>query len=1075
MVGVTKIQRGNAGYWIEAVAEGGDDYYTKPGEAPGEWIGSLADDLGLIGQVDRDSYTAILAGTDPTTDTELLRRPKPRSYVDSAGRQRTAEPVLGYDVRFAAPKSISLAYGLGAPELRAAILRAHDEAVAQGFAYLEQNAALVQRGRNGIHVERGAGLVGMAFRHRMSRAGDPALHTHVVISNLTRATSDDSWLTLASPKGRSPFYLHAKAAGFVYQAALRRAVVRDLGLHWGPVTNGYADLRAFGRDVIDFFSKRRGEIVADMAARGTSSAKAAEVSAYRTRDAKDYGVDEDTRRSEWIAQAQEFDLGPDALDSLVSDATPREVATISGDQLTAAVRELEATRSHFDRRELICAVAGQMPDGATADDLAAAVDGALESGQLIKVNEPANLTTPTYFSTPRLWQHEQTFIKVARGGTDAGAAVVGPAVVDDVLRRHGYLGGDQREMVERLLSDGERIVPVAARPGTGKTTALTACREGWEAAGFPVQGVATARTASVELQDAGVPATSIRALLLKIESWESRGVRPLLPGTVIIVDESSTTQTVDMAELAQAVERCGGKLVLIGDPKQIGAVGPGGAYGHLTREVDPILLTTIRRQRTEAGRRIVELAHEGRGSDAIDVLRSEGQLTIADTQPDALDALALDWCAAARRGEDAVMVARRNRDVDDLNARARDLLRSDGVLAAGEQLHVGGQGFTTGDLILTRINSPQASNRERWRLIAIDAERRAIEVERVGGDGRHVILDADYLAQTTKHGEAAIQHAYAITTYAAQGKTFDSAYVLLDGGGSREEFLVAVSRSREATFAYGVAAIEFTDPEHGPGVRDLEDELHELRASAERPADDFLSAEVSVREQIADLDLGELFARRARVAYLIRQEEGAEQSPSDGRAADLEEEIGEVAEVLSESTDALRLEEAKRRPDSEVVARLGATVDRAHEQYEELTAERDRLAAAATRARTAPDPALAVERDLIAERLRVMQRREIQMERLETTPMVENALGPRPLDPDAADAWNEGVDIIYSQKYAQSSIVRRGDALGAVPPSGGQRHADHLAAELRLAEIRTQLGLADSPARTVETDFAIDL
>jgi conjugative relaxase-like TrwC/TraI family protein len=1075
MVGVTKIQRGNAGYWIEAVAEGGDDYYTKPGEAPGEWIGSLAGDLGLSGQVDRDSYTAILAGTDPTTDDELLRRPQPRSYVDSAGRQRTAEPVLGYDVRFAAPKSISLAYGLGAPSIRAAILRAHDEAVAQGFAYLEQNASLVQRGRNGVTVERGAGLVGMAFRHRMSRAGDPALHTHVVVSNLTRAASDDNWLTLASPKGRSPFYLHAKAAGFVYQAALRRAVVRDLGLDWGPVTNGYADLRAFGRDVIDFFSKRRGEIVADMAARGTTSARAAEVSAYRTRDAKDYGVDEDTRRSEWIAQAEEFGLGPDALDSLVADGTAREVAAITGDQLTAAVRDLEATRSHFDRRELICAVAGQMPDGATAGDLAAAVDGALESGQLIQVNQPANLTTPTYFSTPRLWEHEQRFIKVARTGADAGAAVVGPAVVDNVLRRHDYLGGDQREMVERLLRDGERIVPVAARPGTGKTTALTACREGWEAAGFPVQGVATARTASVELQDAGVPATSVRALLLKIESWESRGVRPLLPGTVIIVDESSTTQTADMAELAQAVARCDGKLVLIGDPKQIGAVGPGGAYGHLTREVDPILLTTIRRQRTEAGKRIVELAHEGRGSDAIDVLRSEGQLTIADSQPEALDALSLDWLAAARRGEDAVMIARRNRDVDDLNERARSLLRSEGSLPPDEQLRVGGQGFTAGDLILTRINSPQASNRERWRLIAVDATRQAIEVERVGGDGRRVVLDADYLAETTKRGEPAIQHAYAITTYAAQGKTFDSSYVLLDGGGSQEEFVVAVSRSRAGTFVYGVAAVEFTDPEHGPGVRDLEDELHELRASAERPADDFLSAEVSVRERLADLDLGELFARRARVAYLLRQQDGADRGSTDPRTKELGVEIDEIAEVLSESTDALRREEAGRRPDKEVVARLAATVDLAHEQYEELTAERDRLVATAARGRPAPDPALAVERDLIAERLALLQRREIQMERLETTPMIENTLGPRPSDPVAADAWNEGVNIIYAHKYAQASIVRKGDPLGVAPPPGRASHADHLAAERRLAEIRTQLGLSDSPTRTVETDLTIDL
>ena len=81
MVGVTKIGRRNANYWIEAVAEGGEDYYTKPGEAPGEWMGELAAELGLDGEVDRDAYTAILAGKHPVTGEVLVRRPEPRSYT----------------------------------------------------------------------------------------------------------------------------------------------------------------------------------------------------------------------------------------------------------------------------------------------------------------------------------------------------------------------------------------------------------------------------------------------------------------------------------------------------------------------------------------------------------------------------------------------------------------------------------------------------------------------------------------------------------------------------------------------------------------------------------------------------------------------------------------------------------------------------------------------------------------------------------------------------------------------------------------------------------------------------------
>ncbi len=212
VVGVTKIGRGNASYWIEAVAEGGEDYYTKPGEAPGEWIGELAAELGLHGEVDRDDYAAVLAGRHPGTGEVLVRRPEPRVFTDAEGRERRHEPILGYDVRFAAPKSVSLLYAIGSPEVRAAALRAHDHAVAEGLAYLHRNACFVQRGAGGKRIEPGAGFVAMAFRHRSSRAGDPALHTHVVTANMTRAVSDGRWLSLAAPE-RTHALLAAREVG----------------------------------------------------------------------------------------------------------------------------------------------------------------------------------------------------------------------------------------------------------------------------------------------------------------------------------------------------------------------------------------------------------------------------------------------------------------------------------------------------------------------------------------------------------------------------------------------------------------------------------------------------------------------------------------------------------------------------------------------------------------------------------------------------------------------------------------------------------------------------------------------
>jgi len=73
------------------------------------------------------------------------------------------------------------------------------------------------------------------------------------------------------------------------------------------------------------------------------------------------------------------------------------------------------------------------------------------------------------------------------------------------------------------------------------------------------------------------------------------------------------TDGADSYRLTQATE---GKGVLIGDPRQIGAVGPGGLYGHFTHENEPIVLTEIRRQRECLDRHVVELAHEGRAGRA---------------------------------------------------------------------------------------------------------------------------------------------------------------------------------------------------------------------------------------------------------------------------------------------------------------------------------------------------------------------------------------------------------------------------------------------------------------------------
>jgi conjugative relaxase-like TrwC/TraI family protein len=1057
MVGVTKIGRANANYWIEAVAEGGEDYYTKPGEAPGEWMGELAAELGLAGEVDREAYAAVLAGKHPVTGAVLVSRPEPRKFVDAEGRERRLDPILGYDIRFAAPKSVSLLYAVGSPEVRAAILRAHDHAVAEAVGYLERTACFVQGGKGGLEIEPGSGFLSMSFRHRSSRAGDPALHTHLVTANMTRAASDGRWLSLANPRRQSPLLREAKAAGHVYQAALRAELTREIGAEWQAVVNGYADLAGIGRPVIDHFSQRRAEIVAAMAERGVSSPAAAEVAAYRTRDAKDYKVDADTQREEWISRAAEFDLTPDSIDRMVARGRRREPRAINAENLDRALADLEAHHSHFDRRDLLYAVANQLREGADARALEAAVGSLLDGKRLIEVHRGAGPLDSTYYTTPQLWQMEQRFMGTARKGEKAGAAVVDDATLAAVLDLHRYLSGEQVSMVRRLTTGGERVVAVAALPGAGKTTALVAAQEAWAAVGVRGLGVATARSASGELSEHGIPATSVTDFLIRTGELAERGIAPLPRGTVILLDESSTTPTPQMAALVDLAEGCDGKLVLIGDPRQIGAVGPGGLYGNMTNEIEPIVLREIRRQRDPVDREIVELAHEGRGSDALDVLRAHDRLVIADTLPEVLDAQVLDWHKRFAHGEDAVMIARRTRDVAELNERARELLVAEGRLGA-DSLLVAGQPFSVGDRVVTRINSREVSNRERWEVVGVDQAEHHLYLQRLGVEGRGVRLDRRYLEKVTPSREPAIQHAYALTTYSTESKTFDSAFALLDSGISREDFTVAISRASGPTTAYGVAASELTDADLGPGKRDVEDAAHDLRIGAERAAGEYAALEIGARKRIeamAPLDLarrcGELERKLAAAS---------ERSPAEERLADLEERIGaaesRLARMESERTDIL----AERGPDGERLSRIDATQRLASEQLHRLEGEREDLTievAAQPPQRAELSRAERAELTLIEDRLVQLRRREVAAERAQPSKLIAETLGARPNEPLKTALWNEGVDAIYAYRQRHGITSRGKDPLGPRPRDAAQRR-DRRQAEVRLARVREALG-----------------
>jgi hypothetical protein len=60
VLNIGKLSPGATEYYVGEVATSAEDYYSGRGEHPGRWVGSLAVELGLSGEVDPDHFRRVI-------------------------------------------------------------------------------------------------------------------------------------------------------------------------------------------------------------------------------------------------------------------------------------------------------------------------------------------------------------------------------------------------------------------------------------------------------------------------------------------------------------------------------------------------------------------------------------------------------------------------------------------------------------------------------------------------------------------------------------------------------------------------------------------------------------------------------------------------------------------------------------------------------------------------------------------------------------------------------------------------------------------------------------------------------
>ncbi|MDE3085823.1 MAG: relaxase domain-containing protein, partial [Acidobacteriota bacterium] len=363
---------------LSKVRAGGHLYYLEPTgrtggparEPPGRWAGQGSAAWGLRGRVEPEALGALLEGADPRTGLPL-------------GADRRQVTVAGYDLSFCAPKSVSVLHGLTEPDVRRAVGDAHDRAVSAALGYVEDHALAVRRrndegGRAVLPVEPAPAAV---FLHRTSRADDPHLHSHVLVPNVGRGPEGD----VSALDGRG-VYAHRAATASLYHAQLRHELTAALGVAWGPLDRGRAEIAGIGTEVRRAFSRRSAAIAAHLADRGLAgpagtSRRASTVAFFVTRPEKNLDVPVDDLRREWRRRGRELGLGPLRLEALL-DRSPRRAARDVGregtdQEIYRALVTVRPASSSFTRRDAVRAWAGTLPWGAPAADVERVADAFL--------------------------------------------------------------------------------------------------------------------------------------------------------------------------------------------------------------------------------------------------------------------------------------------------------------------------------------------------------------------------------------------------------------------------------------------------------------------------------------------------------------------------------------------------------------------------------------------------------------------------------------------------------------------------------------------------------------------------
>ncbi|MQA12836.1 MAG: relaxase domain-containing protein [Pseudonocardiaceae bacterium] len=799
--------------------------------------------------------------------------------------------------------------------------------------YLADKAGYSRVGHHGgvagRYVDAHDWTIASFFQHD-NRDHDPQLHIHNTILNRVEGP-DGQWRTLDS----RAIHKFRGAAAAVGERTTEERLAHSLGVLAAMRPDGKArELLGIAAEVRELFSPRRravtkhaAELVAAFetkfgrAPNGLELDRLQRQANFATRKAKSHtGECYDARLERWDAQLRAEVAGGlaqvahEVLD--LAGETPTAQAWSPAAVIETALADVQSRKAAWTAPDLTRSISDALPDhlglrdGAevaelldrlTAEGLRHAVpldasrpgDESLPAElRLADGRSPYEAPGGRLYATPE-HVHTERALLAATTSRDAVALTAGSArgFVESLAEAGIELGADQAAAVRGVLTSGAGVESLVGPAGTGKSFVVGALAKAWQdsarwdGAQRYVVGLASSQVAADVLAGEGLDARNVSRWLGTQQrlvdgtaagddhQWQLRS------GDLVVVDESAMADTAALAAIHQHAEQAGAKLLLVGDHRQLAAVGAGGGMDLLAQAGASYELAEARRFTAE-WERDASLRLRAADESVLGDYHKHGRLIDAGAVEQADSSAAHAWLADTLAGRRSLLLVDTNEQAARLSAALRaDLVRLGRVEERGVPLGLQGTYAGVGDVVQARLNGWHLAgvegnrrvpiNREHYRVLDTRDDGSLVVAPVIGAGidgealGERITLPPGYVNEHLALG-------YASTVHAAQGLTVDTSHAVVTPNTGPEALYVGLSRGRDGNTAHVTTRAIPADAPPGAVQEAVHRDPAAVLAGVLETADPARSALATVTESAQETESvhtpAELFADAAELA-----------------------------------------------------------------------------------------------------------------------------------------------------------------------------------------------------------------